>query len=83
MADFRSLAHDLGNDDHWYTGVVCLSICGTREDLAWMKNLQLRASSPDLARALGIYVPELEKHLGLPPAPNPPLPAPPLTETTH
>lgn len=77
MAHFRTLAHNLKNDNEWYTGVVCLSICGTSKDLAWMKNLQSERLNVDLARTLNLYIPDLEKHLGVPVTPNPPLPAPP------
>lgn len=84
MERFRSLAQDLGNDENWYTGIACLSICGTKEDLAWMGSLQKGTSDRQLAQTLRIYIPELEKHLGLPLTPNPPLPAAQQTsETAH
>jgi hypothetical protein len=76
MAHFRNLAHDLGDQSHYVPGIVCLSICGTPDDLAWMKRARNEAADLQLAHFLGTFTRELEKRLGLPLTPNPPLPAP-------
>lgn len=76
MMHFRALAHDLGDQNRYTTGIVCLSICGTNEDLAWMKSTRFAASDPSFVHFLGTFMRQLEKRLGLPLTPNPPLPAP-------
>lgn len=82
MATFRGLAHDLANQEHYGTGIICLSICGTRDDLAWMQSLE---SSPDrdLADFVPLFIQQLEKRLGLPLTPNPPLALPPVGGSSH
>ena len=78
MNHFRTLARDFGNEDHWVTGIVCLSICGTTNDLAWMKETAV-AANPKVRGFLPLFIENLEERLGLPITPRPPVSPPPQT----
>lgn len=83
MGHFRSLAHDLGKQDDWVTGIVCLSICGTAGDLAWMKSLRSASDNRDVADFVPLFIQNLEKHLGLPLTPLPPVASRPPQASAH
>lgn len=70
MANFRSMARDPGNENRRVTGTMCLSICGTKEDLAWMRSIAQTATDAEYKGLLRLLIPNLEQRLQLPPSPS-------------